>query len=107
MTAERLNLTDIESEVRVKLDSMYEARELVLKLSRPIIRTSANAIRALHRGENDIARELMDEARAMVVESVEGLGEQGVVYHAQILDDADSEEDVQPGVTQELVEAPL
>lgn len=50
VTLTSLDLFSIESEVRIELDSMNEAREFALKLGCPIIRNSANAIRALHRG---------------------------------------------------------
>jgi translin len=70
-----LDLSAIESAVRAELDSKYAARELAIRLGRPIIQTSSKAIRALHRGESDAARELLDKARDLVVELHVGLQE--------------------------------
>ena len=41
-----LDLSALDAEVRSELDGKFTARELTLKNSRPIIRNSANAIRA-------------------------------------------------------------
>ncbi len=68
-----LDLSGIESEVRDELDSKYVARELAIKLGRPIIQSSSKAIRALHRGESDTARELMDATRGLIEELHVGL----------------------------------
>ena len=57
--ADALDLSQLEDEVRSELDSKYAAREGVLKQTRPIIRASANAIRALHRGDEELADELL------------------------------------------------
>ena len=51
-----LDLDAMEAAVRRELDSKYSVREMALKNCRQIIRSSANAIRALHRSEHDEAR---------------------------------------------------
>ena len=68
-----LDLAAIESEVRGELDAKFVARELAIELGRPIIQASSKAIRALHRGEADVARSFMDEARRLVSELDSGL----------------------------------
>jgi translin len=83
-----LDLTRVESDVRDELDTKYAARELALKNSRPIIRNSANAIRALHRGETGLARELMDEVKGLILEAEDGLEGHWDIYHAGFFYDA-------------------
>ena len=68
-----LDLGAIESEVRAELDAKFVAREIAIELGRPIIQASSKAIRALHRGEADVARGFMDEARRLVAELESGL----------------------------------
>lgn len=83
-----VDLSGIEVEVRDELDTKYAARELSLKNSRPIIRNSANAIRALHRGERELARELMDEVKGLIAEAEAGLDGHWDIYHAGFFYDA-------------------
>ena len=83
-----IDLSGIESEVRSQLDATYEAREEGLRLSRPIIRTSANAIRAMHRGDQPAAEDLMAEARQLVAEAHQALADHPDIYHAGFLYDA-------------------
>ncbi len=67
------------------------AREQALAASRAIIRMSANAIRAVHRGEFDQAEALLDEARRIRDEAVTALEGHADVYHAGFLHDAQKE----------------
>lgn len=67
------------------------AREKALAASRSIIRMSANAIRAVHRGEFAEAAAKLDEARAVRDEAVAALAGHGDVYHAGFLHDAQKE----------------
>jgi len=60
--------------VRQDLDEKYAVRETILRNGREIIRGSANAIRALHRGEHDRARTLMAEVGRLVVATETTLG---------------------------------
>ena len=69
MTTGPPDLSAIEAAVRSDLDEKNAARELALKNCRLIIRTSANAIRSLHRGETDRADELLAEARSQIAEA--------------------------------------
>lgn len=70
-------LDTIADKVRVYFAAEDSAREKGLELSRETIRFSANAIRAVHRGEFDQARELIASARANVEDMTRTLAEHG------------------------------
>jgi len=53
-----------------------------------IIRTSATAIRSLHRGETDRAEELLSQARVLITEAEASLGHHQDIYHAGFFYDA-------------------
>jgi translin len=82
------DLEAIEAAVRAELDGKFAARELALKNCRRIIRSSANAIRSLHRGETEAARRLMEEVKALVAEAEEPLAEHRDIYYAGFFYDA-------------------
>lgn len=63
-----LDLGPLEAVVRPSLDATYSAREKGLAASRTLIRTSANAIRALHRNEAGKADELMEQAAGILAD---------------------------------------
>jgi len=68
------------------------AREKALAASRRSIRCSANAIRAIHRGELDHAHALMDESREAIRSGAEAVREaHPEVYYAGFLQDAQKE----------------
>lgn len=85
------DLTSLEEAVRVELDDKFAVRERALSLSRKVIRSSANAIRSLHRGDLADAQRLMDEASAMVSEAAEVVSDHGDVRFAGFIDDAAKE----------------
>lgn len=58
---------DLVNEVRAILDARFSAREHAIGESRNVIRASANAIRALHRGEDE-------KADALIAKAGDGLG---------------------------------
>jgi translin len=78
----------LEEAVRAELDAKFEARELALKHSRRIIRSSANAIRALHRDEADVAAGLLAEVKVLIAEAEASLGDHRDIYHAGFFYDA-------------------
>jgi translin len=86
--APEIGLDAIESVVRAELDGKYRARELALDNCRKIIRSSANAIRALHRNEPETARRLLIEARVLIDEAEGPLSEHSDIYHAGFFYDA-------------------
>lgn len=67
------------------------AREQALAASRALIRMSANAIRAVHRGEFARAEVMLDEARVVRDAAVEALRQHQDIYHAGFLHDAQKE----------------
>ena len=84
-------LDAVESAARAELDGKFAAREVALQTSRTLIRTSANAIRALHRGEIDRAEELMEKGSALLAEAREACLHHPDVLHAGFVSDAAKE----------------
>jgi translin len=68
-----------------------QARERALPASRRAIRSCANAIRAIHRGELDLAHRLMDEARAAMDEGLSAVADHPDIGFAGYLQDAQKE----------------
>lgn len=77
--------------VRPILDARFRARERGLANSRVVIRSAANAIRSLHRGETDGADRLLTEARRLLTETVASLEDHPDVLHAGFVADAAKE----------------
>ena len=69
----------------------HDARERGLRISRQVIRLSANAIRAVHRSEFDNARELIAQARADLEECEPILQTNPEIYHAGYMAEARKE----------------
>ncbi len=67
------------------------AREKALADSRHLIRTSANAIRALHRGEMESAAQLLEEASRILVASKADLASFSDIYWSGYVQDAQKE----------------
>lgn len=57
-----MNFDSIVEAAAVQLDAINQARETALATSRSLIRQCANAIRATHRHEWDVAQQMLDEA---------------------------------------------
>jgi translin len=73
------------------LDQKNEAREITLSASRRAIRSCASAIRAVHRLEFNVARELIAESAAFLFEAEAALTGHDDVRHAGFLHDAKKE----------------
>ena len=86
-----MNLDRISDGLRGRFDRRMEARERALPASRKAVRSCANAIRAIHRGELDLAHRLMDEARAGIDEGLEAVREHPEIRFAGYLQDAQKE----------------
>jgi translin len=84
-------LRDICDRIRSSFDAKDAAREQALPLAREIIRNSADAIRAVHRQQNDQASELLEKTAALVRKMRECLAEYPDVYFAGFLQDAQKE----------------
>jgi translin len=74
-----------------RFDSTMQARERALPASRAAIRSCANAIRAIHRGELDLAHRLMDEARASIDAGLDAVRDHPEIRFAGYLQDAQKE----------------
>jgi translin len=86
-----VDLSALSTEFQRRFDEKMRAREAALAASRRAIRTSANAIRAIHRGEADEAARLMEEARRSLEEGVSAVTDHPDVRHAGFLHDAQKE----------------
>ncbi len=70
---QRRKLQQIADDAREAFSRTHEAREQALRLSREIIRNSANSIRATHRGEFKHAREMIDAITELTNQLAEAL----------------------------------
>ena len=70
------------------LSSTHAAREKALSISRQVVRTSANSIRATHRGEFDEARRLISSASDLREEIEAGRSAHPEVYYGGYVEDA-------------------
>ncbi len=74
--------------IRTELDSRFKAREVAVRRGRDLIRSSANAIRALHRGEWEEADARIAEADAIRDEILGKMSDQPALAHAGFVSDA-------------------
>jgi translin len=86
-----VDLDDVSDAIRGRFDARMQARERALPASRHAIRCCANAIRAIHRGEFDLAHRLMDEARAAIDDGLEAVASHPDIRYAGYLQDAQKE----------------
>jgi translin len=86
-----VNLDELSTRIRSRLDETNAARERALPASRRAIRCCANAIRALHRGEATVSTRLMREARAALDEGFAATEAHPDVRHGGYLQDAEKE----------------
>jgi len=84
-------LTEIVEPARQALDESNAAREESLALSREIIRTSANTIRAVHRSEFQQAAGMLEQARAAAARLSERLQGMPALYAAGYVHDCQKE----------------
>ena len=86
-----MDLDDIAGALHEGFDAKTAAREKALPAARRSIRASANAIRAVHRGEFEVARGLIRESRAALDEGMDGVADHPDVRFAGYLLDAEKE----------------
>ena len=86
-----VNLEPVESWARGELDRKNAAREQALRLSRELVRTCANSIRAVHRHEFASAQDLIGQAHHLNDEICRGLANHGDLYWAGYVQDAQKE----------------
>lgn len=85
------SLERIAEQATALLRGKNAARETALRLSREIIRTSANSIRAAHRGEYERAAQGVQQARTSLEEARRVLTGHADIYHAGFVHDAAKE----------------
>ena len=86
-----MDLSHVSGVIRGRMDGRVAARERALPAARRSIRASANAIRAIHRGEFDTAHKLMDDSRAALDEGRDALADHPQVLYAGFVEDAEKE----------------
>ena len=86
-----MDLESLSRDLHERFDAKTAARERALPAARRSIRASANAIRAVHRGEFDLARELIEGSRDALAEGMDGVDAHPDVRSAGYLLDAEKE----------------
>ena len=84
-------LSEIAAEAIEQFTMRNNSREQALAISREVIRFSANAIRTVHRGQFDEAREIIVRAAARLKETEEIRKDNPEIYFAGFLADARKE----------------
>jgi translin len=84
-------LDPIMDRIRAVFVDKHQARERALPLCREALRHSANAVRATHRQDYDLAQELIDRARGLLADAKAGLRDHPDIYHAGFVHDAQKE----------------
>ncbi len=85
------DLVELSAPVRERFLARAEAREIGLAAGRDAIRSAANAIRAIHRGEQARADELIAEARTSLAAGAEACEPYPDLRHAGFVQDAAKE----------------
>lgn len=86
-----MRLDDLARSFQERFDVKMAAREKALPAARHSIRASANAIRAVHRGELDTARRLMQQSADSIREGMDAVRDEPDVANAGFLQDAQKE----------------
>ncbi|NJE03309.1 haloacid dehalogenase [Thermococcus sp. MV11] len=86
-----MEMKGIIEEIRAVLDEKDSLREEALKLTREIVRLSGDAVKALHRGEVERARERLELAGRKVAELREMLSDHRDLYHTGYVQSAHQE----------------
>lgn len=86
-----MDLQSLSAEFQRRFDEKMRAREAALVAARTVIRSSANAIRAVHRGEEQEAERLLADARRALDQGEAATEGHPDVRHAGFLHDAQKE----------------
>jgi translin len=86
-----VDLKRLSADLQRRFDEKMAAREAALPAARQAIRASANAIRAIHRGEGEEADRLLDQAAAALREGVAAVTDHPDIRFAGFLHDAQKE----------------
>jgi translin len=85
------DLERIAEDIRNSFSQKDAAREKALRLCREAIRHSANAIRAVHRGEYEPAQASLKTVRSLLDEMRQALGDYGELLYGRFAHDAEKE----------------
>ena len=85
------DLLELSDPVRARFADRHRAREESIQRSREAIRAAANAIRAIHRGEDEVAVGLLAESRGRLDEAIGAVEAYPEVLHAGFVGDAAKE----------------
>ncbi len=88
---QNVGLREIAETAEASFRQTHDVREQALRLSREIVRNSANSIRATHRGEFEKARRLLTEVSELAAEIETTLKDHPNVYYAGYVEDAQKE----------------
>ncbi len=86
-----MELDRVHEGVRARLDAKHRAREAALGTARQAVRRCANAIRAAHRSQLEVADRLLVEARELLDVAEAVLAAHPDIYYAGFLQDAQKE----------------
>ncbi len=86
-----MRIEDVIERIRKKLDEIDGAREEALQMTREIVRLSGDAVKALHRGEVDKARERLKVAKNLVEELRNLLSPYPMLYYSGYVQSAHQE----------------
>jgi translin len=81
-------LERMAEQARASLDTANQARERALGISRELVRTSANSIRASHRGDEAVAVELLRHAAALAASLRDLRDRRGEIFFTGYVQDA-------------------
>jgi translin len=84
-------LSAIAEDVRAHLDAKHAAREQALARCRAALRHSANAIRAVHRGDFAAAEDLLAQAKDLLEQAAEALADHPDIFYAGFVHNAQKE----------------
>jgi translin len=97
-----VDLQSLSEPVREGLAARHQAREIAIQAAREATRAAANAIRAVHRGDEVEADELLSASRAALDVAVEACGGHPEVLYAGFVQDA-AKEHAEAAVTRAVV----
>jgi translin len=86
-----MDLTSLAEKLKGTFDAKTTAREKGLATAREAIRACGNAIRAMHRGENDRATTLLEEAQGHLDSARAALQGHSEILYAGFVHDAEKE----------------
>ena len=86
-----MDLSELTRSIQDGLDRTNAARERALPAARRSIRSSANAIRAIHRLDFETAAGLIEESHAALRDGLDAVHDHAEIRHAGYLQDAEKE----------------